>query len=194
MANKHHKYDGDSLGAASIIAILSSLSSVSIKQSLAITGAINRYGDILPVNGVNEKILGFFLLCCANGLTGEQGVVIPKENEIDLRLRDDVVEAVRKGMFHIYTVETVNEALEIMTGVPAEKIYDLAGKTLEKMNTKTLDIKITIDNLDKKIEMADHIVKWANQGLKKKNEKSGISLRKLIQKLAKGVGYENQSK
>lgn len=85
------------------------------------TGSVNQKGDIQPIGGVNEKIEGFFDVCKAKGLTGEQGVIIPKKNVDDLMLRDDVIEAVKNGMFHIYPVETIDEGIEILTGVKAGK-------------------------------------------------------------------------
>jgi len=92
-----------------------------IKQGIAVTGSVNQKGDIQPIGGVNEKIEGFFDVCKAKGLTGEQGVIIPKKNVDDLMLRDDVIEAVKNGMFHIYPVETIDEGIEILTGVKAGK-------------------------------------------------------------------------
>lgn len=111
--------EGDSASAAELLALLSSLSGVPLKQNLAITGSINQRGQIQPIGGVNEKIEGFFYVCKAKGLTGDQGVVIPHQNVKNLMLRKEVVEAVREGIFHIYAVETVDEALELFTGLPA---------------------------------------------------------------------------
>lgn len=108
--------DGDSASAAELIALLSSLSEVPIKQGLAITGSVNQKGQIQPIGGVNEKIEGFFDICKFKGLTGSQGAVIPHQNVRNLMLKKEIQEAVRKAQFKIYPVETIDQALEIMTG------------------------------------------------------------------------------
>ncbi len=114
--------DGDSASAAEIIALLSAISNIPIIQDLAITGSINQKGDIQPVGGLNEKITGFFEVCHDRGLTGTQGVVVPKQNVGDLMLREDVVEAVRKGKFALYPVQRLEEAVELLMGMPAGTI------------------------------------------------------------------------
>jgi lon-related putative ATP-dependent protease len=111
--------EGDSASSAELYALLSALAEVPIKQSLAVTGSVNQYGQVQAIGGVNEKIEGFFDICRAQGLTGEQGVLIPVANVKHLMLRHDVVEAVAAGRFHVYPVETVDQGLEILTGVPA---------------------------------------------------------------------------
>jgi lon-related putative ATP-dependent protease len=111
--------DGDSASAAELIVLLSSLSGVPIKQGLAITGSVNQKGQVQPIGGVNEKVEGFFEVCKAKGITGEQGVVIPYQNVKNLMLKKAVVEAVKHGKFHIYPVETIDQAIEIMTGKEA---------------------------------------------------------------------------
>lgn len=111
--------DGDSASSTELYAILSSLAEVPIKQGLAVTGSVNQKGEIQPIGGVNEKIEGFFEVCKNRGLTGEQGVLIPHQNVKNLMLKDEVIEAVEKGQFHIYEVRTVEEGIEILTGVPA---------------------------------------------------------------------------
>jgi len=111
--------DGDSASLAELCALLSSLSGVPIRQSLAVTGSVNQLGEVQPIGAVNEKVEGFFEICAARGLTGEQGVLIPAANVDDLMLRDDVVAAARGGAFHVYPVRTVDEAIEVLTGVPA---------------------------------------------------------------------------
>ena len=110
--------DGDSASLAELCALLSSLADAPIKQSLAVTGSINQHGDVQPIGGVNEKIEGFFDVCKARGLTGEQGALIPASNVENLMLRQDLVEAVEEGQFHIYPVETVDQGLELLTGLP----------------------------------------------------------------------------
>ena len=109
--------DGDSASAAEMCVLLSALSGVPIKQSLAITGSLNQKGQIQPIGGVNEKIEGFFNICKMRGLTGEQGVIIPVQNLSDLMLNEEVIESVKKKEFHIFAVEHINEALELFTGV-----------------------------------------------------------------------------
>jgi len=111
--------DGDSASSSEIYALLSSLSGVPVRQNLTVTGSVNQRGEIQPIGGVNEKIEGFYDVCMARGLQGDEGVLIPALNEIDLMVRKDVVEAVAAGRFHIYTVRTVDEGLEIITGVKA---------------------------------------------------------------------------
>ncbi len=111
--------DGDSASTGELIAILSAIADVPVKQSLAITGSINQRGQIQPIGGANEKIEGFYDICVARGLTRQHGVIIPRTNTMNLMLRDDVVEAARKGRFAIYAVEHVDEAIEILTGMKA---------------------------------------------------------------------------
>jgi predicted ATP-dependent protease len=111
--------DGDSASVAELCALLSTLSGVPIKQSLAITGSLNQHGQAQPIGGVNEKIEGFFDVCSAIGLTGQQGVLIPDSNAKHLMLRDDVIDAVAAGRFTVYTYTHVDEAITILTGLPA---------------------------------------------------------------------------
>ncbi len=111
--------EGDSASSTELYAILSSLSEIPIKQSIAVTGSVNQKGEIQPIGGVNHKIEGFFQTCQAKELTGEQGVLIPCQNLRNLMLREEVVEAVRKDQFHIYSARTIDEGIEILTGVPA---------------------------------------------------------------------------
>jgi len=111
--------DGDSASVAELVSILSSLSGVPIKQNFAVTGSVNQKGQIQPIGGVNEKVEGFYYVCKAKGLTGEQGVIIPHQNANNLMLKGEVVEAIREGRFHIYPVETVDQAIEALTGMEA---------------------------------------------------------------------------
>ena len=113
--------DGDSASSTEAYAILSSLSGVPINQSIAVTGSVNQKGFIQPIGGVNEKIEGFFQICKLRGFNGEQGVIIPKQNVRNLHLKDEVIDAVKKGKFHIYAISTIDEGIEILTGVPAGK-------------------------------------------------------------------------
>ena len=99
--------------------LLSALAELPIKQSIAVTGSVDQQGRVQPVGGVQDKIEGFFDICQARGLTGEQGVMIPTSNVRHLMLRDDVVEACRQGLFHIWAVSTIDQGLEVLTGVKA---------------------------------------------------------------------------
>jgi len=114
--------DGDSASSTEVYAILSSLSDLPLRQDIAVTGSLNQKGEIQPIGGVNEKIEGFFDVCKAKGLTGNQGVIIPHQNIQNLMLRKDVIEAVEKGKFHIYPVETIDQGIEILTGVEPGEI------------------------------------------------------------------------
>jgi predicted ATP-dependent protease len=111
--------DGDSASSTELYALLSALSDVPVKQSLAVTGSVSQWGEVQAIGGVNEKIEGFYDVCQAGGLTGEQGVLIPKSNVQHLMLREDVVEAVDAGQFAIYAVSHIDEGIEILTGVKA---------------------------------------------------------------------------
>jgi predicted ATP-dependent protease len=111
--------DGDSASSAELYALLSALSEVPIRQSLAVTGSVNQQGEVQAIGGVNEKIEGFFDICRARGLNGEQGVLVPSSNVQHLMLREDVVEAVKNGQFAIYGVSTIDDGIEILTGVQA---------------------------------------------------------------------------
>lgn len=113
--------DGDSASSTEAYALLSSLSGIPINQSIAVTGSVNQKGMIQPIGGVNEKIEGFFQICKMRGLNGKHGVIIPIQNVKNLNLSDEVIEAVKKGDFHIYAVNTIDEGIEILTGVPAGK-------------------------------------------------------------------------
>ena len=113
--------DGDSASSTEAYAILSSLSGIPINQSLAVTGSVNQKGFIQPIGGVNEKIEWFYKTCLTKGLNYEQGVIIPIQNVRNLHLSDEVIQAVKEGKFHIYAVSTIDEGIEILTGVPAGK-------------------------------------------------------------------------
>ena len=108
-------------------ALLSAISGAPIRQYFAVTGSVNQFGQVQAIGGVNEKIEGFFDLCKARELTGKQGVLIPVSNVHNLMLRNDVVEAVRQGLFSIIPVSDVDEGIEILTGIPAGKL-DTTGK------------------------------------------------------------------
>ncbi len=115
----YSEVEGDSASSAEAYAILSSLANVPLRQDIAVTGSINQKGEIQPIGGVNYKIEGFFKVCKAKGLTGTQGVIIPYQNMDDLMLDEEVVEAVEQKKFHIYAIKTIEEGIEILTGMPA---------------------------------------------------------------------------
>ena len=136
--------DGDSASSTELYAILSSLSGLPIKQSIAVTGSVNQMGEIQPIGEVNQKVEGFFDVCRVMGLTGEEGVIVPHQNVKNLMLRDDVVRAIKDGTFHIYAVKTIDEGIEILTGAPAGErgpdgtypqgtVNDLVDKRLEQL-------------------------------------------------------------
>ena len=111
--------EGDSASAAELYALLSALACLPIKQSFAVTGSVNQMGQIQPIGGVNEKIEGFFDACQQSGLTGDQGVLIPRANVDNLMLRQDVIDAVDQGQFRVYAVETIDQGMELLTGETA---------------------------------------------------------------------------
>ncbi|HWR69694.1 MAG TPA: ATP-binding protein [Dehalococcoidia bacterium] len=140
----YSEVEGDSASSAELYGLLSSLAHAPIKQSLAVTGSVNQKGEVQAIGGVNQKVEGFFDICAAKGLTGQQGVLIPSSNVQNLMLREDIVEAIKEGKFSVYSVESVDEGIEILTGVPAGKrldggkfeegsINDRAQKRLEQL-------------------------------------------------------------
>ncbi len=136
--------DGDSASCAELCALLSELADLPLAQSLAMTGSVNQLGEVQAVGGVNEKIEGFFDVCRERGLTGEQGVIVPRANLRNLMLRDDVVEACAAGTFRVYAVSTVDEAMEILTGVEAgeRSIHGAfpTGSVNARVETRLLDL------------------------------------------------------
>jgi lon-related putative ATP-dependent protease len=134
--------DGDSASSTELYGLLSSLADIPVKQELAVTGSVNQKGEIQPIGGVNQKIEGFYRVCKKKGLTGMQGVLIPQQNIKNLMLDNEVVEAVRQGQFHVYAVKTIDEGIELLTGVkagevdeqgqyPAGTIYHLVANKLQ---------------------------------------------------------------
>jgi lon-related putative ATP-dependent protease len=124
--------DGDSATCAEVVALLSSLSGMPIRQDIAITGSMNQKGVIQPIGGVNEKIEGFFKVCQAKGLTGEQGVIIPQRNLDNLMLEEEVIAAVENKEFNLYSIEEIDQALEIMLGEEAEKVHSAVQEKLKE--------------------------------------------------------------
>jgi predicted ATP-dependent protease len=113
------RIEGDSASLAELCALMSALAEVPISQSYAVTGSVNQLGDVQPVGGINEKVEGYFRICADRGLTGRQGVLIPRGNLSNLMLRDEVVQAVAAGQFHIHAISHVDEAIAQLTGLPA---------------------------------------------------------------------------
>ncbi len=151
--------DGDSASTAELVVLLSSLSGIPIKQSFAITGSVNQKGQIQPIGGVNEKVEGFFEVCKAKGLTGEQGVIIPYQNVKNLMLKKEVVQAVKDKEFHIYPAESVNQVIELLTGKEAGS----RGST-GKFKTGTVNYLV-----DKKLrEFAEDYRKFGRQNTNNK--------------------------
>jgi predicted ATP-dependent protease len=114
--------DGDSASSTELYVLLSSLADVPIDQGIAVTGSVNQWGEIQPIGGVNEKIEGFFQVCKEKGLSGRQGVIIPKQNVNNLMLDEEVVEAIRQGLFHLWEVGHIAEGMELLTGIQAGNI------------------------------------------------------------------------
>lgn len=149
--------DGDSASLGEACTLISALSRTPLKQCFAITGSINQFGEVQPVGGVNEKIEGFFRLCAARGLTGEQGVIIPRANVINLMLDERVVEAVREGRFHIYAVRQADEALSLLVGEPAGA-PDAQGRFPEgSVNARVVERLKDIAELEIEDELADKL-------------------------------------
>ena len=119
--------DGDSASSTELYGLLSSLAEIPINQSIAVTGSVNQKGQIQPIGGVNEKIEGFYQICKMRGLDGTHGVMIPTQNVKNLQLSDEVIDSVRNGLFTIYSISTIDEGIEVLTGVPAGK-KDKFGK------------------------------------------------------------------
>lgn len=143
--------DGDSASCAEIFALLSTLSGLPIKQSIAVTGSLNQKGDVQPIGGVNEKIEGFYDVCKARGLTSNQGVIIPVQNVQELMLREDVIDAVAKGQFHIFAISRVEDGIELLTGKRAGKktakgyepgsVFELVEKKIKDLYAKSKAVK-----------------------------------------------------
>jgi ATP-dependent Lon protease len=137
--------DGDSASSTELYALLSALSGVPLRQDLAVTGSVDQYGTVQAIGGANEKIEGFFRVCKAVGLSGRQGVLLPRSNLRNLMLDSETVQAVENGMFHIYPVETIDQGMEILTGVRAGTldqpgtINHLVGQRLREMSEKIRD-------------------------------------------------------
>ncbi len=155
--------DGDSASSTELYLLLSTLANLPIRQDIAVTGSVNQYGEIQPIGGVNQKIEGFYEVCRNRKLTGKQGVIIPQQNVGDLQLQPEVVEAVRKGKFHIFAVETIDQGIEILTGVKAgirtsgkweaQTVNSLVDQRLRELATGIQEFYATAEEKsDKKVE------------------------------------------
>ncbi|MGQ9643477.1 MAG: Lon protease family protein [Ignavibacterium sp.] len=152
--------EGDSASCTEIFALLSVLSNLPLKQSIAVTGSLNQKGDVQPIGGVNEKIEGFYDICKLQGLTGTQGVIFPVQNIRDLMLKEEVIDAVKKGTFHLYPISRVEEGIEILTGVKAGRktakgyevgsVFYLVEKRIKELYEKSRQIKTQNNNQQKK--------------------------------------------
>jgi predicted ATP-dependent protease len=160
--------EGDSASSTEIYALLSSISGLPLRQDIAVTGSVNQKGEIQPIGGVNEKIEGFFEVCKAKGFTGKQGVMIPHLNIDDLMLRKDVVEAVKERKFHIYPVKTIDQGIEILTGMEAGEILE-EGRFREGTVNDRVDKKLR--ELGKKIKEFEGGDEGAKEEKKKKRGK-----------------------
>jgi lon-related putative ATP-dependent protease len=132
----YSEIEGDSASSAELYTLISSLTQIPLKQSIAVTGSVNQKGEVQPVGGINEKIEGFFEVCKLKGLDGNQGVLIPAANKENLILKNEVVEAVKEGLFHIWAVRTIDEGLELLTGIPAGKMKASGEYTKDSIHFK----------------------------------------------------------
>ena len=152
MEQAYSGIEGDSASATELCALLSALSGVPFKQGIAVTGAIDQKGNLQPVGGINEKIYGHYLVCKELGLNGEQGVVIPRRNVDELMLPEEVVEAVAQGKFHVWACDTVEEVVEILSGIPAGK-PDAQGNYPE--GTLFFLVQKRLEEIRKRVEEAE---------------------------------------
>jgi predicted ATP-dependent protease len=119
---------------AELVALISAIADIPVRQDLAVTGSLNQHGQVQAIGGVNQKIEGFFDICNARGLSGSQGVVIPAANAVHLMLRQDVLDAVKAGTFQVYSADTIDAALELLTGHSAASIDRLVLARLEELD------------------------------------------------------------
>ncbi len=157
----YSEIEGDSASSTELYVLLSLLSDLPLRQDIAVSGSVNQKGEIQPVGGINEKIEGFYRACKVKGLTGTQGVLIPRRNLENLMLHPEVVRAVEQGQFHIYAVDTVEEGIEILTGVPAGRRPD---GTFEKGSV--------YDRVARRLQELREAARNGDTGRKKKDQKS----------------------
>jgi lon-related putative ATP-dependent protease len=158
--------EGDSASSTELYAILSALAELPIRQGIAVTGSVNQKGEVQAIGGVNDKIEGFFAICQAKGLTGEQGVLIPESNVANLMLKDEVIRAVKDRQFHIWPVRTIDEGIEILTGVMGGErlpdggfeegsVNDLVDRRLKALAEKLAQFGKTNENKQRTAENSD---------------------------------------
>jgi predicted ATP-dependent protease len=151
---EYNGVEGDSASCAELFALLSAMANLPIQQGIAVTGALNQFGEVMPVGGINEKIEGYFRVCLALGLNGKQGVIIPKRNQRHLLLDAAVLQAVKAGKFHIIAIDHVLEGIEFLTGVPAgsenKRYGDVAPMYLE--NSVMGHVEVTLAGYRKTLE------------------------------------------
>jgi lon-related putative ATP-dependent protease len=153
--------EGDSASSTELYALLSALSEVPIKQNIAVTGSINQKGEVQAIGGVNEKIEGFYEVCKARGFTGDQGAMVPESNVQNLMLKEEIVEAVKDGRFHLYSVKTIDEGIEVLTGTKAGK----------KKPDGTFEENTISHKVDKRLrEMAERLKEFPTFVVEKKTE------------------------
>ncbi|OHC80291.1 MAG: ATP-dependent protease [Rhodoferax sp. RIFCSPLOWO2_12_FULL_60_11] len=150
---EYHGIEGDSASCAELYAVLSSLSGLPLKQGIAVTGAVNQHGEVLPVGGINEKIEGYFRTCQKAGLDGQQGVLIPQRNRRHLMLERELVEAVSQGLFHIYTAEYASEGIELLTGFSSGMPMGASGYA---QDTVLGHAQKTLQGYRRACQLADH--------------------------------------
>jgi predicted ATP-dependent protease len=151
--------EGDSASSTELYAILSALADAPIKQNVAVTGSVNQRGEVQAIGGVNEKIEGFYEVCKLKGLKGDESVMIPKSNVQDLMLKEEVVKAVKDGRFHIYPVSTIDEGIEILTGVRAG----------ERRKDGAFEPNTLNDKVDRRLkEMAETLTRFAEPPTKER--------------------------
>lgn len=151
MEQSYDGIDGDSASSTELYAILSSLGDIPIKQGIAVTGSVNQKGIIQPIGGVNEKIEGFYKVCKLKGFKGGEGVIIPSKNIDNLMLNDEVIEAIKKGIFTIYGVDTIDQGIEILTGLKAGKLMENGEYEKNTVNARVQDKLIYYSTLSKEI-------------------------------------------
>ncbi|MBO6802402.1 MAG: hypothetical protein JJ893_03955, partial [Thalassospira sp.] len=134
--------EGDSASMAELCAIISAVSNIPMRQNVGITGSMNQFGQAQPVGGISHKIEGFYRICADQGFTGDQGVIIPSANAENVVLREEVVQAIRQGKFNIWTVEHINDAIELLTGMATGDRTDgqyapdtVYGKAMERLRS-----------------------------------------------------------
>lgn len=160
--------DGDSASSTELYALLSALADAPINQGLAVTGSVNQFGEVQAIGGVNEKIEAFFDICDKRGLTGNQGVLIPAANVTHLMLKEEVIEAAKKGEFHIYPVATIDEGIELLTGIPAGELGSDGKYPKESIN------RWVQERLEDFSKMAVKFARAGQEASGKENENDGV--------------------